>query len=128
MDHTVKDFMMQPVTAMSIPNDVGTVRDLMQQKNCHAIPLVTLSDQQEIAIRGIVTSDDLMGVYDDTVDIQQVMSKKVYTVDPKMDAQSAARIMLKHQVHHLVVMEAGRIVGMISSLDFVKLVAEQGEV
>ncbi|WP_417201408.1 CBS domain-containing protein [Bizionia sp.] len=32
--------------------------------------------------------------------------------------------MLRHDVHHMVVMDEGNIVGMISSLDFVKLVAE----
>jgi CBS domain-containing protein len=39
--------------------------------------------------------------------------------------QAAAKMMLRHRVHHIVVMDDGRIEGIISSLDFVKLVAEQ---
>lgn len=126
MDAIVKDFMVQPVASMALPNDVGTVRDLMNQKNCHAIPLVDVGENQQITIRGIVTSDDLVGVYDDEVDVQQVMNKNVHAIAPDADAQTAARMMLKHRVHHLLVMEGDKIVGIISSLDFVRLVAEGG--
>lgn len=124
MSAIVKDFMVQPVASMILPNDVGTVRDLMNRKNCHAIPLVDVGDNQKITIRGIVTSDDLVGVYDDEVDIQQVMNKDVHAISPDADAQAAARMMLEKKVHHLLVMEGEKIVGIISSLDFVRLVAE----
>jgi CBS domain-containing protein len=117
--------MQKPVATMNLPAQVGEVRDLMNQKSCHIIPLVTVDDKQEITLQGIVTSDDLIGVYDDTVDIQQVMTKNVvHITQPDADAQTAARIMMENQIHHLVVIEEGRIVGVISSLDFVKLVAE----
>lgn len=125
MPTLVKDFMKQPVASIALPNDVGTVRDLMNQKDCHAIPVVEVGDNKEIMIRGMATSDDLMGVYDDTVDIQQVMTKKVHTIDPDSSAQAAAEMMLGHQIHHLLVIEDERIVGIVSSLDFVKLVAQQ---
>lgn len=126
MDSMVKDFMVQPVASMALPNDVGTVRDLMNRKNCHAIPLVDVGDNQKITVRGIVTSDDLVGVYDDEVDIQQVMNKEIHAIDPDADAQTAAKMMLEKKVHHLLVMEGDHIVGIISSFDFVKLVAERG--
>ena len=126
MSTQVKSFMKKPVVTCALPTDVGTVRDLMQQKNCHAIPLVELGENNEITIRGIATSDDLIGVYDDTVDIQQIMSKKVHVVNPSSNAQSAAKMMLRHKVHHLLAMEEGEIVGIISSIDFAHLVAENG--
>jgi CBS domain-containing protein len=116
--------MQKPVYTCSLPTDVGRVRDLMTLKQCHAIPLVEVDDQKNVRIRGIVTSDDLVGVYDDNVDIRQVMNTKVQTVTPGTDAREAAQLMLKHLIHHLVVMEAEQIVGIISSLDFVKLVAK----
>ena len=80
MSTQVKTFMKTPVVSCTLPADVGTIRDLMLQKSCHAIPLVELGENEEIQIRGIVTSDDLLGVYDDTVDIQQVMTNKVHVV------------------------------------------------
>lgn len=126
MSTQVKTFMKSPVFSCALPADVGTIRDLMVQKECHAIPLVELGENKEIQIRGIVTSDDLLGVYDDTVDIQQVMSRKVHVVSQNSNAQSAARMMLRHNCHHLLVMEEGEIVGIISSIDFAHLVAEKG--
>ncbi|MCB0628464.1 MAG: CBS domain-containing protein [Saprospiraceae bacterium] len=126
MSTLVKDFMKQPVTSLALPNDVGTARDLMHRKSCHAIPLVEVSDSKEIQIRGMVTSDDLVGVYDDTIDIQQVMSTEVLSIAPQSSAQEAAKKMLDHELHHLLVMDNGRIVGMISSLDFVTLIAKNG--
>jgi len=126
MSTQVKTFMKSPVVSCVLPADVGTIRDLMLQKECHAIPLVEVGEDKEVKIRGIVTSDDLLGVYDDTVKIQQVMSQKVHVVSPSSNAQSAARMMLRHSCHHLLVMEEGEIVGIISSIDFAHLVAEKG--
>ena len=120
----VRDFMHQPVVSCALPTDVGHVRDLMQLKEVHALPLVEIDDQNRITIRGIVTSHDLMGVYDDNVDIRQVMTEKVHVVSPDSGAAAAANMMLRHQTHHLVAMEDGKIVGMLSSMDFVRLVAE----
>jgi CBS domain-containing protein len=97
----------------------------MNQKNCHAIPLVEMDADQDINIRGIITSDDLVGVYDDTVDIRQVMSEKVVVTHPNSSAASAAKMMLRHGIHHLIVMEQEEIVGMLSSFDFVQLIAER---
>ena len=126
MSTQVKSFMKSPVVSCALPSDVGSIRDLMLQKSCHAIPLVELGENKEIQIRGIVTSDDLLGVYDDTVDIQQVMTRQVHVVSQNSNAQSAAKMMLRHKCHHLLVMEEGEIVGIISSIDFALLVAEKG--
>ena len=126
MSTQVKAFMKSPVISCALPADVGSIRDLMLQKECHAIPLIEFGENKEIKIQGIVTSDDLLGVYDDTVDIQQVMSKKVHVVSQYSNAQSAAKMMLRHNCHHLLVMEDGEIVGIISSIDFAHLVADKG--
>ena len=126
MSTQVKEFMKSPVACSALPTDVGGVRDLMTQKECHAIPLVEFGENKEVLVRGIVTSDDLMGVSDDTISIQQVMTKNVHSIAPGSSAQSAAQIMLEKNCHHLLVMEEKEIVGIISSIDFAKLVADKG--
>ena len=52
------------------------------------------------------------------------MATMVHVVHKNSSAQAAAKMMLRHEVHHIVVMDDGEIIGIISSLDFVKLVAE----
>jgi signal-transduction protein with cAMP-binding, CBS, and nucleotidyltransferase domain len=122
----VSSFMTQPVYSCSLPCDVGHVRDLMKQKECHAMLLVEVASDENIQLKGIVTSDDLLGVYDDTVAIQQVMQTAVESIKPSATAQHAAALMIRQGIHHLVVMDEQRIVGMLSSQDFVALVATHG--
>ena len=58
--------------------------------------------------------------------VKDVMNtSSVHVVHIDSSAQAAANMMLKHKVHHIVVMDEGEIKGMQSSLDFVRLVAEK---
>ena len=125
MSVLVKEFMKAPVSTCVLQSDVGKVRDLMRQKGFSAVPIVEIKGEQ-ILIRGIVTNTDLMGAFDDTVPIEQVMTHGVYVIDPEATAQEAAKMMLNHKIHHLLVIEETRIIGMLSSLDFVRLIASQG--
>jgi len=121
----VKDFMKAPVSTSVLSSDVGRVRDLMRQKGFNAVPIVEIKGEQ-ILIRGIVTNTDLMGAFDDNVPIEQVMTHGVYVTDPDATAQEAAKLMEHHKIHHLLVIRETRIVGMLSSMDFVKLIAKHG--
>lgn len=125
MSVLVKEFMKAPVATCVLQADVGKVRDLMRQKGFSAVPIVEIKGEQ-ILIRGIVTNTDLMGAFDDNVPIEQVMTHGVYVIDPEATAQEAAKMMLNHKIHHLLVIEETRIIGMLSSLDFVSLIASQG--
>ncbi len=118
----VKDFMITPVVSTTVKSNVGYVRELMERKEVNAIPVVEVNG--EINIRGMVTSTDLRGISDESISVEEVMSKKVHVVSRNSSAQSAANMMVRHSVHHLLVMNKGEIIGMISSFDFVKLVAK----
>ena len=123
----VKDFMSAPVTTAVGESRVREVRMLMKNKNIHAIPIVRHEKQlpnNQVTIRGIITSSDLDERVEDNATMEEVMTQNVHISHQDSSAQAAAKMMLKHKVHHIVVMDDGRIVGMISSTDFVKLVAE----
>ncbi len=100
----------------------------MKKEGIHAIPIVSYakdSSAVEMTIRGIVTASDLSENVHDGAIMENVMtSSSVHVVHVDSSAQAAAKMILKHKVHHMVVMDEGEIKGMISSLDFVKLVAE----
>ena len=119
----VKDFMTSPVTVAEGKISVNEIRTLMKQKEIHALPIIYNTDD-ELVIRGIITSSDLCCQIDDSIPIEEaVRFSRVYVISPNTNAKSAAEMMLKHNMHHIVVMENGKLVGMVSSLDFVKLVA-----
>lgn len=123
----VKDFMSSPVIHCVGEQSVREIRALLAGKDIHAVPVIRYDKQlpeNQITIRGIVTSSDLSQNLDEDLAVEHVMSPFVHVVHMDSSAQAAARMMLKHGAHHLVVMEDGKIIGMVSSLDFVTLVAD----
>ena len=62
--------------------------------------------------------------------VEKVMTRTVITVGPDRDAGDAARLMLEHRIGGLPVMDAGRVVGILTETDivraFVKTVAPRG--
>lgn len=126
----VKDFMSNSVITAEGEISIGEVRKLMEQEQIHAIPILGPTEEPinlENALQGIITATDLCRVVDDNVAVKEVLIPTlVHVINKNTSAKSAAKMMLKHNVHHLVVMEDGKIIGMISSLDFVKLVAKHG--
>jgi CBS domain-containing protein len=53
-----------------------------------------------------------------------VMTDKVITVEPETDLADAATLMMDKDVNRLPVVAAGRVVGIISRADFVRLLAQ----
>ena len=123
---TIQDLINPPVTTCTINTDIAGARDLMTLKKISALPVVE-TDGEQIKLRGIVSFFDLAGVYDDTINIQQVMTQDVQVIPLLTSVQEAASIMIEKRIHHLVVMDGERIAGIVSSLDFVKIVAESPE-
>lgn len=120
----VKNFMVNPVVTTTIDSKLSYVRELMERKEVSAIPVIEMQGKL-ISIRGIVTKTDWYGIRDEGIPAEKLMTKKVHVITKDASAQAAATMMLRHEVHHLVVMEEGNIIGIISSMDFVRLVAEQ---
>lgn len=119
----VKDFMTIPVVTTVPERDVAFVRELMERKEVHAIPIVEYNG--DIEIKGIITATDLIGIPDETIQAKDVMSTKLMTVSPEMEAREAARLMLDKGIHHLIVLKDDQVAGMVSAMDFVRLVAGQ---
>jgi len=124
----VKDFMSAPVTVAMMDENILEIRTLMKEKGIHAIPIVSCTNdtiKAETTIKGIITSSDMCEEISDDASIEEVMkSSIVHVVHVDSSAKTAAKTMLNNKVHHMVAMDDGEIKGMVSSLDFVKLVAE----
>ncbi|MEO1260998.1 MAG: CBS domain-containing protein [Bacteroidota bacterium] len=123
----VKDFMSTPVKTTIEEKRLGDLRRIMIATGIHAFPVVQYTKtlpEVEIHLKGIITATDLCEHTNDWLFVKDIMTPKVHIIHKHSSAQAAAKMMLKKQVHHLVVMDDGKIVGMVSSLDFAKLVAE----
>lgn len=124
----VKDFMSSPVISAMSDHSISEIRAIMKENVINAMPVIAYANDTlkvDMTIEGIITSTDISKDFKDSSLVKDVMSAtNVLVVHPNTNAKSAAKMMLKQKVHHIIVMDDGKVEGMISSLDFVKLVAE----
>jgi len=59
--------------------------------------------------------------------VREVMIQDVVTVSPELPVTKAAQLLIERRIHRLPVVENGKLVGIVSSLDFTRLVAEAAE-
>jgi CBS domain-containing protein len=55
--------------------------------------------------------------------VRDVMIEDVLTVTPELPVAKAAQLLIERRIHRLPVVENGKLVGIVSSLDFTRLVA-----
>ena len=122
--------MLKDKTAVYAVTPSDTIFDalgLMAQHNIGAV-LVLDGDQ----IRGILSERDyarkivLAGKTSKTTPVHEIMTTEVISVDGAWTADQCMALMTERRVRHLPVVEAGRLIGVISIGDVVRaVVAEQ---
>jgi CBS domain-containing protein len=108
-----------------VRDDVGieTLQTLLFDRNIGGAPVV---DREGYPV-GVVTRSDLARERDEReATVRDLMTPLAYTLREDDPLSRAAAVMAVEHVHHLPVVSAdGRVVGMLSSLDFVRWVAAQ---
>ena len=111
----------------SIPNK-ATVRDaliLLAEKDVGALPV---TDGEKLV--GIFSERDFARLQAKTdafslnTPIEQVMTKKVFTVSPSTNTEKCMRLMTEKHIRHLPVVEDEKMVGLVSVGDVVKAVID----
>jgi Mg/Co/Ni transporter MgtE len=120
---TVSQAMSGDVKTVSTNDVVGAVRDAMIGGHIGAIAV--LDDHGNLA--GIISASDLVEEWAPEMGVLTVMSDKVVVTTPTADLVDAARAMLEHRIHHLVVVDNAKVVGMLSSFDLLHDLAGEVE-
>ena len=116
----VSEIMISPVVVTQKTKSLKHVRELLERKKINSIPVLSTEGE----IEGIITASDVARENNDGKLVADIMTSKTRVVSLDSGIQDAAKMMEKHQVHHLVVMDNGQVVGIISSMDFVKFIAK----
>jgi len=80
---------------------------------------------------GIVSERDyarkviLLGRSSNATPVWQIMSTPVVTVNPEQSLQDCMRLMTERRIRHLPVLDAGKVVGVLSIGDLVKAVMQE---
>jgi len=118
MNVKIADVMAKRVIAAQPHHTVEHVRGLFERNRIHAVPVVG----GDGAPLGIVTSADLAHELKNATPVNRIMTEGVRKVPAYNDVSTAARIMRRHKIHHVIVTHEKKVVGMISSFDLLKLV------
>ncbi len=117
---TIDNIMIAPVVVTQVNKSIAHAKGLIEKKNISALPLL----KQDGTIEGIVTSTDIATSTNDEASLETIMSDRVIVLPKKSGIKEAARKMASKKIHHIIVMDDGQVVGMVSSLDIVKFFAE----
>jgi len=119
----VKDVMTSPVITVSEDDNVEHVAKLIAEHDVGSIVVtnhkgnpIGVITERDIAVR--VTAKNLLP---STVKAREAMSSPLRTVDPNTDIKEAAERMQKYGIRRLVVIDKGRMVGIVSSRDIVAI-------
>jgi len=125
MGQSIKDVMTSNPCSIDADKSVAYAAKMMRDEDVGLAPIVEgdkligMLTDRDIAIRVVAE-----GRNPDQVKVRDVASKQVVTIDPQQDLDEALRIMAKHQVRRLAVVEEdGKLVGVVAQAD----VAREGD-
>jgi CBS domain-containing protein len=125
MGQSIKDVMTSDPCSIDAGKSVAYAAKMMRDEDVGLAPIVEgdkligMLTDRDIAIRVVAE-----GRNPDQVTVREIASKQVVTIDPQQELDEALRIMAKHQVRRLpVVEEDGRLVGVVAQAD----VAREGD-
>ena len=122
MGQSNRDVMTSKLCTVDADKSVAYAAKMMQKEDVGLAPIVEgdkligMLTDRDIAIRVVAE-----GRNPDQVKVHEVASKQVVTIDPQQDLDEALRIMAKHQVRRLpVVEEDGKLVGVVAQADIAR--------
>jgi len=119
----VKDIMSTPVVTVSEEDSVESVAKYMTERDLGSIIVVDRKNhpvgiitERDIVVR--VTSQNLLP---NKVEAGSIMSAPIKTISPDVDIKKAAELMHKHRIRRLVVLDKGKMIGVVSSKDIMTI-------
>lgn len=134
----VRDWMTPNPVTIGPKTTVPEAHKLMKERDFRRLPvvdehgrligIVTLSDLREAGPSSATT----LSIFElnyllAQLTVDKIMTREVITVSPDATIRDAARLMLKHEVGALPVMENGKLVGIITESDIFRVVVQQPE-
>jgi CBS domain-containing membrane protein len=128
----IKDIMTSEVFVLHAAQTLELLRSLMRIKHVRHVPIVdpdntfvglmTHRDLLAQTISHLAEVDDEEQEYlDRHIHIMNIMKTDVTTVDPEMDVCNAITMLLEHKYGCLPVVTDGKLVGIVTEADFMKL-------
>jgi CBS domain-containing protein len=132
----VKSIMHDKLVTVSADDSLDTVDDIMNLGHVRHLPVVKAGElvgvvSERDLLRASLSSISNVGLGEkkaflNSVQIKEVMSRRLIVVQPSATIQEAAEIMADEKIGCLPVVDEGRLVGMVTETDLLHYVAEAG--
>ncbi len=112
----VREIMTTPAIKIRPEESVAVAARTLTHYNIGALPVCGSND----AVCGVITDRDIVtrclaaNRQPQTTTVQEIMTPRVLSVQPDMEASAAAHLMGHQQIRRLPVVEKGRLCGMVS--------------
>lgn len=120
MNVKIHNLMSASVLTARPHQSVEHVRAMLEKNSISSLPVVD-TDGHPV---GIVSATDLARDLKGGTPVSTIMTEKVYTVPQYDDVSIAARVMRNHRIHHVVVTNESKVVGILSAFDLLRLVED----
>jgi nanoRNase/pAp phosphatase (c-di-AMP/oligoRNAs hydrolase)/CBS domain-containing protein len=111
----ISDLMSFPVFSVSANTSMAEVANMLRQKGCTGVPVV---ENEELV--GVISRRDFKRIKKESqlkAPVKAFMKTNVLTAEAGKSPMQAARLMVKHDIGRLPVMEAGRMIGIVTRSD-----------
>jgi CBS domain-containing protein len=121
MNEPISHIMTKTVWTAAMEDTAEKVEDLLNRRSLSAVPVV----DENGGVFGIVSAADLLHLHAAKKNPKAVRAWELCTyrpiaVRPETTVGEVARMMIKHKIHHVPVIENGKLCGIVSALDFVE--------
>ena len=117
---TVSDIMTPAPIVVEVPGTRNDAINIMVRNKLTGLPVVRASDGK---LMGIVSRRDIFRKFDED-QLSMIMKKGCVTIPSDATIEEAARILSENRFHRLPVVENGRLVGIITPTDILKVIAK----
>ena len=118
----IKDLMNPSVVTIEPTSSAALAARLIQRHNVGALPVCG----EDRRLRGMVTDRDIVlrcvAAEEDPAQtlVRDIMTRSCATISPHEDCRAATRLMAAQQIRRLPVVEAGKLVGIITLADLAR--------
>jgi len=119
-----RDLMTSDPTTCRPSDNLKSVISVMRKEDCGMVPITEGNGEQRVT--GVATDRDIalaLGERDEkpsAVRVAEVMTTKIVSCEPDADVHEVSRKMQEAQVRRILVVDGGRLLGVISTADLAR--------
>lgn len=119
-----RDLMTSDPTTCRPSDNLKSVISVMRKEDCGMVPITEGNGEQRVT--GVATDRDIalaLGDRDEkpsAVRVSEVMTTKIVSCGPEADVHEVSRKMQEAQVRRILIVEGGRLLGVISTADLAR--------